>query len=516
MFVSSAGIFLSRLSGLGRDILFAKFWGTGNGLGAFFIAFTIPNLFRRVLGEGALSDAFVPTFLEKLGKNGEIQAYKLASNVITVIGLILLAVIAIGIGICVLIRPLFPSPFVQLTIFIVPFLLPYTFFICLTGLLAGILNSLNHFAAPVLNPIILNILFIIAVLFICPMFGSNENNRLFGLAIAVIVAGFLQLTVTYSILVKLGFEFTFLPDFKSKEFRDLVRLVIPGIFGASINQINVLFDRLFAGWLGGYAVTSLYYSERIIYLPIGIFGVALATSSLPVFSKAVSNKKIEGLISALSYSLRHILYLTIPCACIIILLSEPLVALIYQRGSFNLESCKNTMLALIYYAPGIPAFAAVKILRNGFYSQKNTITPVRIGCFCLCLNLALNALLIIPMKHAGLALATTLCAFMNVILLVFFLSINLKSYKIPYGEIGTSIAKILICTIGSCFAIWISKENLSAEFQNRFSMKITNFFIPAVVGCGTYLGMSLLLKTKEPIEMYTNLTTRLSAKRVNS
>ncbi len=512
MFVGSAGIFLSRLSGLGRDVLFAKFWGTGNGLGAFFIAFTIPNLFRRILGEGALSDAFVPTFSEKLAKEGKIEAYKLVSNVLTVTGLILLSIVAIGIGICVLIRPLFPSPFAQLIMFIAPFLFPYTFFICLTGLLAGILNSLNHFAVPVLNPIILNILFMIAVLFICPMFGSNENSRLFGLAIVVIIAGFLQLAVTYAMLVKFGYRFTFLPQIKSKEFLDLVRLVIPGIFGASINQINVLFDRLFAGWLGGYAVTSLYYSERIISLPIGIFGVALAMSSLPVFSNAVSDKQFDGLIAAIIYSLRHILYLTIPCVCIIVLLSEPLVALIYQQGSFDLESCKNTMTALIYYAPGIPAFAAVKILRNGFYSQKNTSTPVKIGCFCLCLNLALNALLIIPMKHAGLALATTLCAFANVLLLAFFLSRNLKSYRIPYRELGKSITKILICTAGSCLIICVSIEHLGTEIENLFISKIANFFIPAVAGCCTYLGASLLLKTKEPVEMYANLTARLSAK----
>ncbi len=512
MFIGSSGIFLSRLSGLVRDILFAKFWGTGNGLGAFFIAFTIPNLFRRILGEGALSDAFVPTFSGKLAKDGKVEAYKLASNVITIVGLILLSIVGIGIGLCVLVRPLFPDPFVQLTFFVIPFLLPYTFFICLTGLIAGILHSLNHFTVPSLNPIILNVAFIVTILFVCPKLGLDEHDQLPGLAAAVTAAGFLQLTITYSMLAKLGFKFTFLPGFRSKDISDLIRLVVPGIFGASINQINVLFDRLFAGYLGGYAVTSLYYSERIVYLPIGVFGVALATSSLPVFSKAVSEKNFERLIDILTYSVRHIMYLTIPCVCIFILLSEPLIALLFQRGSFDSESCKNTLAALVFYAPGIPAFAAVKILRNGFYCQKNTITPVKIGCLCLCLNLVLNVLLIIPMKHAGLALATTISAFINVILLAVLLSRRFRSYKIPYREMGLSIVKILFCTLGSCFVIWITMKNVIINPNDQIMGKMRNFFIPAIAGSCTYFFMSLLLKSKEPLEMVSNLSRRLFAK----
>ena len=508
MTVGAAGIFTSRVTGLMRDICFAKYWGTGDGLGAFFIAFTFPNLFRRVFGEGALSEAFIPTFTEKLTKEGKAEAFRFASNVLTIIGIVLVSLVGIGIGTSLLLRQLFTSEISRLTLNILPYLLPYAIFICLAGVMGGMLNSLRHFTVPALSPIILNCALIVAVLFISPRFGPDATSRLSGLAGAVVAAGVLQILVLVPILRKFGFSYKFIPDFRSSHIITLRRLVIPGVLGASVNQINVLCDRLFAGWLGGYAVTSLYYSERLVYLPVGIFAVALAAACLPEFTRAAANKNTEELLAAFFYSLRHIIYLTLPCVLILIVMADSVTALLYERGSFTSESTKHTVSALLFYAPGIPAFAAVKVVRSGFFCVKDMVTPMKVGCGCLVLNVILNVALMIPLEQSGLALATTICSYVNVIILSILL---LKSYDVDRRSLSLLAMAILrMAGAASVMAVVIVQLKTKIGFQcdHVFIHRLATCLVPLFGGLVTYMIISLLVGSKEPRELIAALLKR--------
>lgn len=504
----SLAIFASRVTGLIRDILFAKYWGTGNALGGFFVAFTIPNLFRRILGEGALTESFIPLFTEKLTQGGKKKAFLFASNVLTVVSLVLVLIVILGIGLCEIGSRVLPGVFASQTITFVKYLLPYTYFICIVGILSGILNTFNQFALPALNPIVLNFCIIMGLLYSHSNLELSNPENMHTLIFVVLVAGVLQLLLLIPCLMKIDFFFQFIPNCKSPEIRELGTLLVPGIFGASVNQINVLMDRLFAGWLGGYAVTSLYYSERIVYLPIGIFAVALSTACLPSFSKSVIEGDTSKMAASLWYALRHVLYLTVPCVLLLFMLPLELVRLLYQWGNFDLESTQNTISALLFYAPGIPVFAAAKILRAGFYSRKDMKTPVRIALICLVLNIILNLILIIPLKHCGLALATTLSAYMNVILLAIGIFQFLPSSCIPMRELSLTALRLAsgvtgaILTINLVGKVWIFAEE-------SILSRLYAFFIPSILGLLSYLLISVFLGSKEPHELYLAFSSKL-------
>ncbi len=485
--------------------MFAMYWGTGNALGAFFFAFTIPNLFRRILGEGALSEAFIPVFTEKLTKGSRKDAFRLASTVLSLAVAALTVLVAFGVGFCLWLQPLMTSEFAQLVLKVLPILLPYTIFICVVGLFSGILNSLNHFSIPALTPIILNLVLIATVVWVCPRLGPDDTRRLLGLAIAVLFAGVLQLIALLPSLANFEFQFRFNLNWRSAEIKEVFRLLIPGVFGASIGQINVLCDRLFAGFLGGYAVTSLYYSERIIYLPIGVFGVALATACLPELSRAHATDRTEEMIESLFFALRQIIYLTIPCAVFIILLAPTIVDLLYRRGSFDDASAAYTIAAILFYAPGIPAFAAVKIIRTGFYSRKNTKTPVQVGCLCLIINVVLNAVLIGPLQHRGLALATTISSYVNLIALTVIFAQSLKPFRLPIREFCLSILRILTAISGSGFIIWILDKHVIYCSGYGIVDKLLAFFVPCSAGLLAYIVFTLSIGSPEPREFAASL-----------
>ena len=501
MAIGSFATFLSRITGLVRDIIYANFWGTGNALGAFLVAFTIPNLFRRIIGEGALGEAFVPSFTEKLSKSGRQSAYLFAFNVLTIIGFLTLILVIIGIFLCIIFEHLATEKFAVLTFQITPILLPYTFFICIVGILGGIVNSLNHFAIPALSPIILNGAIIAGVLFVLPLLGNNELHQFYGLSLIILLAGFIQLCAFIPILKKNEFSFRLNPRILSPDIKKLTRLVIPGIIGASVLQCNVIVDRLFASWLGGYAVTSLYYSERLIYLPIGVFAVALATACLPEFTRAYIQGNINSLIDAMLYSLRHIFYLTLPCVVFMFLLAQPIVSLLFQRGDFDHQSLQFTLEALMYYLPGIPAFAAVKILRAGFYSRKDMITPVKISCYCLLVNVVLNFMFIGPLKHSGIALATTISSYLNLVILFLSLTKLIDSSSFPIRNLTLDVVRMSGGLTISGIVVWFINCQFPVHENNSFISKLGVVLIPMVIGTLLYVIITVSIGSKQPAEL---------------
>ena len=456
---TSLGNFASRLSGLLRDILFALYFGTSGAMSAFITALTIPNLSRRVFGEGALTASFIPLLSDRL-KNEE-DMWTFTSIILSVTVLLTSILAAAGIVICLLVS-FFVSDKNALILTLTSCLLPYMVFICLSAQISGILNLLKSFTLPSMSSAFLNIALISACL-ISTRFDISPNAKIYFLVAAVLVSGVFQFSVLFRSLKGKGASLKWLPDFKSSEWLSVKKLFIPGILGASVAQISVMSDRLIAIWIGDHAVSALYYSERLTYFPVGIFAVALGTACLPFMSKAVSEDNHEELMSAFSFGLRQVVFLTIPCSILFFMHYQDIMEIIYKRGAFDDQSLAYSAYAFMFYLPGIPAFSAVKIILPLYYARKNISTPVKISLACLTVNIILGISFIPLLSHGSLALATTVSSYLNIILLIYF-SGHADIWK-TISKAALPILRIVIC---SAIAAWaINTLNWQVEFDSK-------------------------------------------------
>jgi len=425
--VGSATLF-SRILGLVRDVLTARLFGTGLAASAFVVAFTIPNLFRKLLGEGALTGAFVPVFTEYLEKKGIKEGWRVASIIFTLLTIILAGLVLVGFAVIWLVTNTFTLSDKFILVFqLLRIMLPYMFFICLVGLSMGILNSSRHFIMPALSPVILNLVWIGSLFLLCPRFGDTLEEKIFGLAVGVVIGGIIQLGVQLPILKKKGFQFQFIPDWHNPAVKKIALLMGPGILGLAVFQLNTVVDRFLAMVIGQGAPSTLYYGNRLIQLPLGVFGIAFATAALPVMSRLMARNKIEEFKDSFSHSLRNVLLVTIPATVGLIVLRRPIITLLFQRDAFSESSTAATAWVLLFYAIGLPAFAGLKIITQSFYSFQDTRTPVKVGVAAMLLNLGLNlAVVYIPwlrvhMREGGLAFATSIAALVNFGILFYLL-----------------------------------------------------------------------------------------------
>ncbi len=495
MAVGSLGIVFSRISGLARDVVFSRAFGTGATMSAFILAFTIPNLFRRFFGEGALTEAFVPTFNHRLETDGKESSLKYLSAILCVLAVALVAICGIAIGVTVLLRPLFTRQQDVLTLNLLPIMLPYMVFICLAGFLAGTLNSFGKFAAPAFSPIILNVTLIAAAVGGKTICASRGLDPGYALAVAVTIAGVLQLVALYPSLRRVGVRFRAIwPD--RSELSELGRLILPGALTAGVYQINVLADRFLANWISEEAVASLYYSERLVFLPVGVFAVALTAACLPVLSKAFARGDEEEMVDSVFYGLRHVLFLSLPCLAGLLILGRETLALLFRGGAFDERSLNVTHEVMVLYALGIPAFGVVKILRSAFFAQKKMSTPMKVSIFCMALNVTLNVILMQVMQQRGLALATALSSYVNVTLLTVFL---LKSITVKAGQIREflmGLIKIAIAVAAACGAMYGLRTILPTDLGRVFSL-----LIPGGAGVSAFVIVAALVKCKELTEL---------------
>lgn len=443
---TALGNFASRLSGLARDILFALFFGTSGAMSAFITALTIPNLSRRIFGEGALTASFIPLLSDKL-KN-EKDTWQFASIILSITTVLTSALAIAGIIVCLVVS-LFLSEENALILKLTSWLLPYMIFICLSAQLAGVLNLLKSFTLPSISSIFLNI-FLIAACILSSFTDGEAASKIYYLIFAVLISGVFQLFVLYKSVVGKGVKLKWHPDFKSQEWQSVKKLFIPGILGASVAQISVMSDRLIALWIGDHAVSALYYSERLTYFPVGIFGVALGVACLPFMSKAVSENNHKELMNSFSFGIRQVIFLTVPCSILFFLYYTDIMNIIYKRGAFNDESLKQSAYAFMFYLPGIPAFSAVKIILPLYYAQKDVKTPVKVSLICLSLNIIMGICFIPQLSHGSLALATTVSSYLNIILLIVLCGHS--DIWSTLRKTATPILRIVIC---ASLAAWL-------------------------------------------------------------
>ena len=415
-----AATLLSRILGFIRDVVVAWFFGAGLAADAFFMAFTIPNLLRRLFAEGSLTISFVPVFTECLFKRGREEAFRLARSAWWLLTLVLAAVALLGVLFAPLIVKLIAGGFLSspekfdLTVLLTRIMFPYIFFISLVALAMGILNALGHFAAPALAPVLLNLTMIASVLLLSPHLAQPSK----GLAIGVIIGGVLQLALQIPFMVRNGFHLLVGSPLYHPAIKRIALLMVPAIFGAAVYQMNIVVSRLLASHLPEGSVSYLYYADRLVQFPLGIFAIAVATAVLPSLSKQAALDDMAGLRLSFSYALKLIFFITIPAMTGLIILREPIVRLLFQRGAFDPATTRLTAEALLYYGLGLWAFSGVRIVVSTFYALQDTKTPVKMAVISLFVNIVLSLLLMRPMRHSGLALATSLASGVNLILLI--------------------------------------------------------------------------------------------------
>jgi putative peptidoglycan lipid II flippase len=418
--VTVSGLTLvSRILGFARDFIIARAFGAGLATDAFFVAFRLPNLLRRLFAEGAFSQAFVPVLAEQKNKTALEEVRCLIDGTATLLALALAATALLGIAIAPVVvyisAPGFasdPAKF-DLTVTMLRITFPYIAFISLVAFAAGVLNTWSRFSVPAITPALLNVSFIVGALF----FAERFDPPVLVLAWAVFAGGVLQLALQVPFLARLGLLPRWRLDLKHPGVRRVLKLMAPAAFGVSISQISLLINTIFASFLVTGSVSWLYYADRLMEFPSGMLGVALGTILLPSLSKYHADANQEEYARLLDWGLRVTVLLAVPAAAALAVLALPLIAALFHYGRFSADDAWMTRQALMAYSVGLVGIIMVKILAPGFYARQNVVTPVKIGVLTLLATQAMNLVLIGPLKHAGLALAIGLGACLNAALL---------------------------------------------------------------------------------------------------
>ncbi|NVJ59830.1 MAG: murein biosynthesis integral membrane protein MurJ [Gammaproteobacteria bacterium] len=409
--------FLSRILGLVRDVVIANILGAQAATDVFLVAQKIPNFLRRLFGEGAFSQAFIPVLSEYQQQRSYEELRHLVSRVAGTLGGVLFIVTVFGVIFSPIIGGLFGFGFVQkgetykflLVSDLIKVTFPYIFFISLTAFAGSILNSLGRFAIPAFAPVLLNLCIIFAAIWISPMLSEPVE----ALAWAIFVAGVLQLLLHLPFLWRLGYLVKPQWGWHDSGVRRILKLMAPAMFGVSVSQVNLLLDTVIASFLVTGSITWLYLSDRMLEFPLGLFGIAIATVILPSLSRAVADKKHEQLSSLLNWALHMVFLIGLPAAVGLFILAEPVMLAVFQHGEYTLNHAYQSSLSLQAYIVGLLSFMFIKVLATGYFSQQDTKTPVKIGIIALVVNMVFNLLLFKPFGHVGLAAATTISATVN-------------------------------------------------------------------------------------------------------
>ncbi|MGD9637632.1 MAG: murein biosynthesis integral membrane protein MurJ [Alphaproteobacteria bacterium] len=441
---------ISRVTGFLRDIATADILGASAVADAFFVALRLPNLFRRLFAEGAFSAAFVPIFSGHLAVNDKEEARKFAEKSLCFLTFILLIFVVLIEILMPYLMPYFAPGFdkiagkLELTTKLCRITFPYLLFISLVSFQSGVLNSLGKFAAPAAAPIFFNVTGILALYLLSPWTETPAH----ALSIGVALSGIIQMLWLSFNIKREGFKIKIYPSFFLKgipeDIKNLFKKILPGVFGAGIYQINLVVDTILVSLVADGAVSWLHYSNHLIQLPLGVVGIAVGTALLPMLSKAIKSGNHDEALKLQNKSLEISLLLTVPASCAFIVLAKPIVATLFEHGAFGQAETIATANAVIAFSLGIPAYVIAKVFGPSFFAQGDTVTPVKISVICLFANIILNVALMFPFGHVGIAMATTISAWLG----AFIMGIKLK--KKNYFNIDkkrkTRIMKIVLAS----------------------------------------------------------------------
>ncbi|MBA59444.1 MAG: murein biosynthesis integral membrane protein MurJ [Gammaproteobacteria bacterium] len=447
---------LSRVLGMGRDICIAYFFGSGTATDAFILSFRIPNLFRRLFAEGAFSQAFVPVLTEyKQNKNHE-AVRNLVNRTMGSLGMVLLIITIIGMVLSETLVSVFAPGYLysgaeeklKLSAELLTLTFPYLFLISMTALAGSVLNAYGRFAAPAFSPALLNLSLIGSAVFLRDRF----SEPVFALAWGVLIAGVAQLCWQMPSLFKINLIPRPKPGFRDSGVKRVGFLMLPAIFGASVSQINILLDTVLASFLETGSLSWLYYSDRLLELPLALFGITIATIILPRLSSDHLKESNHDFSSTLDWALRMIFLFGVPASASLLVLSDELIATLFFQGAMTARDVSMAGASLAAYGAGLLGHMMVKVLAPGYFARQDMVSPVRFGVFAMVANMVMNLLFIWHFQHVGLAMATSISAFLNALLLYFGLR---KSGLITFFTLGNFLffLRLSVATLLMIFLI---------------------------------------------------------------
>jgi putative peptidoglycan lipid II flippase len=520
--VVGIAILCSRVLGLIREVVFAAMFGASRNMDAFLTAFRAPNMLRDLFAEGALSTAFVTTFSRRIAQAGDRSAWELASKVATLTLVFMSAVSLLGVVFAPvlidILAPGFPAGKAELTVLLTRIMFPFILLVSLAALAMGMLNAKNVFGPPAMASAFFNIGSIVGGVTLCywldpqpdwrhPHFGERG---LVGLSIATLIGGLLQLAVQFPSLRRVGFRFR--PDFKWRDsgVRTILGMMGPAMIAASAVQVNVAVNSIFASGLGDGPIAWLNIAFRLMQLPLGIFGVAVATVTLPLVSRSAAVGNTSEFRSALAHSVRLVLLLTIPAAIGLIILAEPIIELIYQHGRFTHYATIQTAAALQFYAIGLAGYSADKVLAPAFYALDKRHLPMFVSLTSIAVNFSLNWFFTyhLHLGHRGLALSTSLVAITN-----FFFLYSMMRYYTKHLETGAmlkTVGKLLIAGVGLAAICWVTRSFFFMRYPHAPGWQnLLVILVTIVCGAGTFFSTAYLLGIAEVHDLVDLVKRRL-------
>lgn len=479
----------SRVLGMVREMVYASFMGNTPEASAFYLAFMVPNLFRRLLGEGALTAAFIPIFKQKEVQDGETEMWRSANAVIS--GMLgatgaVTALAVVGISAALLVGFNHMAPDTSLMLELLRMMFPYMLLVCLAAVLIGMANARGHFFIPAIGSAVLNVVMIASVLLLAPRMGHTLREQLRGLAIGVVVAGAAQAFFQVPLLRREGYRYHWVSPWRDPTVVEVVRKMIPGSIGVAAFQINVLATQCFSFWFDPTIVATFQYSVRLMELPQGMFGISLATYLLPTLSGLAAEKKYPEFRNTLSQGLGYLAFANLIAGVIALTLAEPIVRLIFERGKFGPDATHRAALALACLAPGLLLFSMNNILARAFYALHDITTPMKISIVCLGANLVFAFWLVrAGYREAGLGVANTLSAAINTSLLFYGLRRKLKRLGL------TQLVHTIVALLGAAIVAGAIAYFLGGLWEHRIghatlARRIGAVFVPGGIAGAAY------------------------------
>ncbi len=519
MLKSSGGIgaatMTSRVLGLVREQVYAGFMGTGDVYGAFVFAFTVPNLFRRLLGEGSLTAAFIPVFKAKEKTEGAESMWNAANAVIS--GLLAVSAGIIFVALAVLGALLLLGhwdPNTQLMLKLMGMMFPYMGLACLGAVFIGILNARGHFFIPALGAAVLNVVMIASVLLLAPRMGPTLNTRIYALAIGVLAAGIAQAFFQYPTMHREGFRYRWVTPWRDPAVREVVKKMIPSTIGVAAFQINVSLTQGLAFGENAKILAQFAYAVRLMELPQGVFGLSLATFLLPTLAGLAIDKNYPQFRLTLRQAVGHLIFINLLASVLLFTLAEPIIRLLFERGLFNAHSTERVSFALMCLVPGLIAFSLVNIFARAFYAVNDLVTPMKISVFCLVINLIMAAtlLLVFNLGAGALGVANSTSAVVNLSLLAFALRKKLRTLemKTVLGQLPSLAAAGLVAGL----VAWRGAKLWSNHFGHATLLpRLGEVFLPMIAASIVYFVLCWFMKVSSAREMLAMITSRVAPER---
>jgi putative peptidoglycan lipid II flippase len=512
--VIGATTLTSRILGLVREQVMAYFFGASNAVDAFNVAFRIPNLVRDLFAEGAMSAAFVPTFTRTVARDGRDAGWRLGHSVVTAVLIATAVVVVLGLVFADPLVRLLAGDYalvpgkIELTVLLTRTMMPFLVLVATAAVAMGMLNSLDRFFVPALAPAVFNVCSIVTTLALLPVLERLGIPMILAMAVGVLVGGVGQVAIQWPVLRREGYRYRPMLDLEAPGLREVLLLMGPGTLGLAATQVNVFVNTWLATGEGTGAVSWLNYAFRLMYLPLGLFGVSIATASIPRIARRAAAEDRDGLRRTISTGVSMMLALTVPATLGLVVLARPIVALLFERGHFTPADTAATAGALMCYAIGLSGYSIVKVATPTFYAIGKSRVPVIVSAATIALNIALNLMLVRGMGYRGLALGTSVAALANAATLLYLLRRELDGLHVSH------MASVALRMLGAgavmALVAWGVEFELAARLTGHgLAIQVARVGLAIVCGLATLAAAARLLRVEEFAEVTSAILTRV-------